>query len=244
MNTNWEILHDDNNNYIIELEKSNFLAFDIIVKDDIIEDNNNTQIVENLSIENDYMQYLTTSNDILKIKYDNSYNALDIIEMQQKVIGLLSRHYKLYRLDDIQFYIKYFLWLYKSSEYLALLIKQPINRNKSNNLMRSSYKFCNKKSDCHSQYGFLFNKKSKCCVNDHYVHHKIVSDIENLLNYISNHYETGKNNITLELELRKGIETISYVINHMFQELSSFTLYFDNKNKKKYNIKDFYKYHF
>jgi hypothetical protein len=89
-----------------------------------------------------------------------------------------------------------------------------------------------------SQYGFLFNKKSKNCINDHYVHNKIVSDIDNLLNYIKNN---NNNNLVLDVELRKGLETLNYVINHMYQELSSFMLYLNN-NKTKYNIYDFYKY--
>ena len=94
--------------------------------------------------------------------------------------------------------------------------------------MRSSYKFCNKKCDCHSQYGFLFNKQTRSCINDHYVHNKLVSDIDNLINYI----QKNINNPNLEIELRKGLETICYVINHMNQELSSFALYFgiDNIN--------------
>jgi hypothetical protein len=172
--------------------------------------------------------------DIIKLNYKTS-TPLDIINMQIKIIAYLLNYYKIYKLDEINIYVKYLSWISKTSEHLCNLIKQPINKNKSNMLMRSSYKFCNKKCDCQSQYGFLFNKKSRCCINDHYVHNKVISDIDNLLNLINNN-----NNNNLELELRKGLETINYVINHMYQELSSFMLYLNNNSK--YTIYDFYKY--
>jgi hypothetical protein len=164
-------------------------------------------------------------------------NPLEIISMQNKIIMYLLNYYKIYKLENINIYIKFLSWISLTSEYLCNLIKQPIKKNKTNLLMRSSYKFCNKNCDCQSQYGFLFNKKTRNCINDHYVHNKIISDIDNLLNYLKNN-----NEISLDIELRKGIETINYVINHMYQELSSFMLYLNN-NKTKYNIYDFYKYY-
>ena len=174
--------------------------------------------------------------EIIKLKYNN-YNPLEILSLQIKIISYLLNYYKMCKLDDLNIYIKYLSWIHETSEHLCNSITQPVNKNKTNLLMRSSYKFCNKKCDCQSQYGFLFNKKPRNCINDHYVHNKIVSDIDNLLNYIKN----STNNSTLDIELRKGLETINYVINHMYQELSSFMLYLNN-NKTKYNINDFYKY--
>lgn len=174
--------------------------------------------------------------EIIKLKYNN-YNPLEILSLQIKIISYLLNYYKMCKLDDLNIYTKYLSWIHETSEHLCNLITQPVNKNKTNLLMRSSYKFCNKKCDCQSQYGFLFNKKPRNCINDHYVHNKIVSDIDNLLNYIKN----STNNSTLDIELRKGLETINYVINHMYQELSSFMLYLNN-NKTKYNINDFYKY--
>jgi hypothetical protein len=174
--------------------------------------------------------------EIIKLKYNN-YNPLEILSLQIKIISYLLNYYKMCKLDDLNIYTKYLSWIHETSEHLCNSITQPVNKNKTNLLMRSSYKFCNKKCDCQSQYGFLFNKKPRNCINDHYVHNKIVSDIDNLLNYIKN----STNNSTLDIELRKGLETINYVINHMYQELSSFMLYLNN-NKTKYNINDFYKY--
>jgi len=217
-------INDDYNKDIIDAENKALESLSINVSNNII---NNIEIkTEKIEI---------NIEEIIKINYKNN-NPLEIINMQIKIISYLLNYYKICKLEEIDIYIKYLLWISNTSEYLCNLIKQPINKNKTNLLMRSSYKFCNKNCDCQSQYGFLFNKKSRNCINDHYVHNKIISDIDNLLNFISN----NNNNNNLELELRKGLETINYVINHMYQELSSFMLYLNNNSK--YTIYDFYKY--
>jgi hypothetical protein len=224
----WDI-NDDYNIEIIDAELKGFEEYNKINKDFVIDSSLNKIQKSSDKIE-------INTEDIIKLNYNN-YNPLEIISMQIKIISYLLNYYKMCKLDDISIYIKYISWIYETSEYLCNSINQPVNKNKTNLLMRSSYKFCNKKCDCQSQYGFLFNKKSRNCINDHYVHNKIVSDIDNLLNYINN----CNNNLTLDIELRKGLETLNYVINHMYQELSSFMLYLNN-NKTKYNINDFYKY--
>ena len=224
----WNI-NDEYNVEIINAELKGFEEYTKINKNLLINNsvNETKKVSEKIEINTD---------EILKLKYNN-YNPLEILSLQIKIISYLLNYYKMCKLDDINIYIKYLSWIHETSEHLCNSIVQPVNKNKTNLLMRSSYKFCNKKCDCQSQYGFLFNKKSRNCINDHYVHNKIVSDIDNLLNYIKN----SNNNSILDIELRKGLETINYVINHMYQELSSFMLYLNN-NKTKYNINDFYKY--
>jgi hypothetical protein len=226
----WNI-NDDYNVEIVNAELKGFEEYKKINKDCII--NNSLNEIKKSS---DKIEINTE--EIIKLNYNNN-NPLEIISLQIKIISYLLNYYKMCKLDDINIYIKYLSWICETSEYLCNLINQPVNKNKTNLLMRSSYKFCNKKCDCQSQYGFLFNKKSRSCINDHYVHNKIVSDIDNLLNYII--INNNNNNLTLDIELRKGLETLNYVINHMYQELSSFMLYLNN-NKTKYNINDFYKY--
>jgi hypothetical protein len=224
----WNI-NDEYNIEIINAELKGFEEFTKINKNLLINNsvNETKKVSEKIEMNTD---------EIIKLKYNN-YNPLEILSLQIKIISYLLNYYKMCKLDDINIYIKYLSWIHETSEHLCNSITQPVNKNKTNLLMRSSYKFCNKKCDCQSQYGFLFNKKSRNCINDHYVHNKIVSDIDNLLNYIKN----SNNNSTLDIELRKGLETLNYVINHMYQELSSFMLYLNN-NKTKYNINDFYKY--
>jgi len=224
----WNI-NDEYNIEIINAELKGFEEFTKINKNLLINNsvNETKKVSEKIEMNTD---------EIIKLKYNN-YNPLEILSLQIKIISYLLNYYKMCKLDDINIYIKYLSWIHETSEHLCNSITQPVNKNKTNLLMRSSYKFCNKKCDCQSQYGFLFNKKSRNCINDHYVHNKIVSDIDNLLNYINN----SNNNLVLDVELRKGLETLNYVINHMYQELSSFMLYLNN-NKTKYNINDFYKY--
>ena len=256
MTTNWQDINDYHNKEIIDVENKYLKNFNLST------DINIYNVVNDNIIINDEDDELNTINNILLINittFDRSnssecninnikyYNPLEIIEMQYKIINYLLKYFKKNHLDSFDVYKQYLVWICDSSEYLAILIKQPVNRNKTNVLMRSSYKFCNKKSDCQSQYGFLFNKPSRGCINDHYIHNKIVSDIDNLLNYIQRNLNinsgkdvsvgndsrtTGCTHVVLEMELRKGLETICYVINHMYQELSSFALYFSVGSNK------------
>lgn len=226
---NWAIINDEYNNEIIQIENKSIKDYNLDNNIEVIEENEENEILDTgeLVIE-----------EIIKIDINAiaKYNPLEIIKMQIKIIDHVIKYYKLNKILDSEFYITFFKWLYMTSEYLSYKIKQPIHKNKSNNLLRSSYKFCNKKADCCNQYGFLFNRKPKNCINDHYVHHKIVSDIDNLIFYLN------KNSPNIEQDMRKGLETINYVLNHMYQELSSFMVYFDAKTSR-YTINDFYRYY-
>jgi len=238
----WFYLNDENNKEIIEIERKYILNFKITNEPNSIL--NDEILVKEILVENEKSNIITNIDDIIKIERNalKKYNALEIIQMQVIIIDYVGKQFKIFKLEDINFYIKYMSWIQLSSLYLTDLIRQPVHKNKTNILMRSSYKFCNKMTDCTSQYGFLFNKKCRNCINDHYVHNKIISDIDNLLNFLKNNY--NKDNVLLEQDIRKGIETITYVLNHMQQELSSFTIYFGNcTGNKKYTIKDFYRYY-
>jgi hypothetical protein len=230
----WVEINDNYNYDIINIEQSNIISFNL---------NGNT--IKPLHVDENKISVIKedeiTVEEILKIDNNSikKYNPLEIIKLQLKIIDNIIKYYKLNRLLNVDFYILNLKWIYMTSEYLCLLIKQPIHKNKGLNLIRSSYKFCNKKADCSNQYGFLFDKRSKNCINDHFVHNKIVSDIDNLLFHLT---KSCKINDSLEQDVRKGLETINYVLNHMSQELSSFMVYFGN-NISKYSIKDFYRYH-
>lgn len=232
---NWKDLNDAHNQDIILVEIEHINTFvsppQLVSKDGSIDGF--------VSLNDDVLVLKESINANIMTLDASKYNALQIIEFQLKIINYLLKHFKVNRLQSIDDYEPYLTWISKTSEALAVSIKQPINRTKYNTLMRSSYKFCNKKSDCQSHYGFLFQKKTKCCMNDHYVHNKIVSDIDNLLEYLKKNSHSEQNKVIIETELKKGLETINYVINHMFQELSSFMLYL---GKSKYSVKDFYRY--
>ena len=246
----WYNINDVYNKEIIDKETAMILSF---CDDALVDPKNEGDVVTAV----DSTSVLLPLEQILEIRPPNKtndksnsaslshYNPLEIIQMQIIVISHVLKHFKMFKLDNIDVINQGLSWIFKSSSYLANSIKQAINTNKTNQLMRSSYKFCNKKCDCVNQYGFLFSKRSKSCIHDHYVHHKIVSDIDNLLNYIKRNRNNREQLINLEIEVRKSLETLNYVINHMNQELSSFVLYFgdlnSNAKKPKYNIRDFYR---
>jgi len=86
---------------------------------------------------------------------------------------------------------------------------------------RCSYKFCVSAALCHYNYPEK-NKKSKGCYSDHYVHHKVVRDVESLKEYVERTYTSG--NVTMirnNQEIIKCINTIAYVLKHMYDELWS-----------------------
>lgn len=235
----WKDINDSWNQEII-LKEINCIKYFISPSKDTFETSVTTSSENVINLSDDVNSSKDViDNTILTLDY-KILNPLQILEHQIKVINYLLKLFKVTRLQEINDYEPYLLWIYNTSEYLALSIHQTINRTKSNTLIRSSYKFCNKKCDCQSHYGFLFQKKTKCCINDHYVHHKVAYDIINLIDYLKRHIYTDHNKVIVETELKKGLETINYVLNHMYQELSSFMLYL---GKSKYTVKDFYRCH-
>jgi len=82
------------------------------------------------------------------------------------------------------------------------------NESKKKGIMRNSYKFC--------EYGCLckFNyEQGYRCYSQHYVYGLVCQDILGITDYI-------KNNVIDVNEIKTSINTITYVINHMFEELS------------------------
>jgi hypothetical protein len=77
-------------------------------------------------------------------------------------------------------------------------------------LQRSSYKFC--ENGCYCEFNYNFSK-NKGCFSKHYIHNILYNDIASLIKYIET---TEKLNFN---EIRKSLHTISFVLNHMFDEL-------------------------
>jgi len=112
---------------------------------------------------------------------------------------------------------------------------------KKDKIIRSSYKFCNYKHECTYNY----EKGKKGCYADHYPHNMIHADCDALLECI-NLYYTDDNEIQNK-ELVRCINTISFVIRHMYEEINNLCLYStreehdkfhfikSNNNQKKFN---------
>lgn len=91
-------------------------------------------------------------------------------------------------------------------------------------ISRCSYKFCIQTYCCQYNYpeGKKKGKPSKGCYSDHYPHYKVYQDIISLQSYIRRIHETNNNymiTIRSNQEIIKCINTIAYVIKHMYDEL-------------------------
>jgi len=204
--------------------------------------NNNQNTVQNkvIQIETDYqiklkeIEELCTNNEkIEKIKEENS---LKIIQKELDIIKLLTKYSLQNNQLNYTFCINSLNLLFILSETLRIRLGQnEINVEKKiyldDNISRCSYKFCNFKDSCNYNY----NKTKNMCYQDHYVHNMVSIDLKILMDYIEQKYSDTK--IVLHnKEILKTINTLSYVINHMENELKSKCLYLPENEIESYHF--------
>lgn len=197
----------------------------------ILNNNNNQNTVQNkvIQIETEYqiklkeIEELCTNNEkIEKIKKENS---LKILQKELDIIKLLTKYSLQNNQLNYTFCINSLKLLFILSETLRIRLNQSeINVEKKiysdDNISRCSYKFCNFKDSCNYNY----NKTKNMCYQDHYVHNMVSVDLKILMDYIDQKY--GDTKVVLHnKEILKTINTLSYVINHMENELKSKCLY-------------------
>ena len=190
---------------------------------------------ENVSITLDEPDIINKINQILNYEDDviNSKPSLDLLKDQELVTSYLSRYFIQNTKLNHTFVLTKVLWLMKISKILAVRINQKIithakNKKKNTNVSRSSYKFCVHNSQCEYNYG---TKKKSCC-SDHYVHAFIYADLQSLENYIKTKTITNEC-FESNREITKCINTIAYVVRHMYDELRNVCLYQKENNYEK-----------
>ena len=155
---------------------------------------------------------------------------LDILNTISLLARNLKFQYKKKFNEDVETCIH---WLVYSLECInktcAGLMKknnQDIQSNNKKNgpLSRNSYKFCEYGYDCRFNYS-----EDSHCYSQHYVYNLVSSDIEHLLAFINkiDEFDDGHYN-----EIRISINTITYVINHMYEELNKLKNYRREKYEK------------
>lgn len=217
--------------YINILKNSNLKSNEDIIENKLnnIELEYNNNLVELNNICND-MNYLNT------IKKQNS---LVILQKELEIIKLLTKYALQNNQLDYDFFYKSLKFLYELSEILRIRINQKeiIHENKiftPNNLPRCSYKFCSFKDAC--SYNYNINSKNQC-YQDHYVHRMVSADLAILIEYIEQKF-IDPNFIIYNKEILKTINTLSFVINHMENELKSKCMYL---NESEWNACHFIK---
>ena len=219
-------------------QKSNIEINNIDKYINILKNNNlksNEDLIDNKlnQIETEYENNLIKLNNICN---DDNYlneniknkNSLIILQKELKIIKLLAKYALQNNQLDYIFFHKSLKFLYKLSEILRIRLNQKeiIHENKiliPNNLPRCSYKFCSFKDVC--SYNYNITSKNQC-YQDHYVHRMVSADLAILIEYIEEKFKDS-NFVIHNKEILKTINTLSFVINHMENELYSKCMYLD-----------------
>ncbi len=230
------------NNYALPLkieedklnEYINILKVTIQTNDDDILQNKVEQI------ESDYLEKLKIleieCNNINSIDNYKKKNSLDILQKELDVIKLLTKYSLQNNTLEFNFFIAALRFLYELSEILRIRIgqKEIVHDTKNGNvsISRCSYKFCNYKDAC--VYNYNVKNKSQC-YQDHYVHRMVSADLLVLIDYVTTKFE-NQLQIIPNKEILKSINTLSFVINHMENELRSKCMYNDESEWEKFHF--------
>lgn len=168
----------------------------------------------------------------------SKFNSLKLIEEELKLIKLLSKYTLQNNYLNYTFFIKSLKILENISNILSNRLKlneiEHKHKNYNNYIPRCSYKFCSFKNECFYNYNM---KTKNVCYQDHYVHNMVLADIIILKEYIE--FKFNENKLIIpNKEILKSINTLSFVIEHMYSELKSRCLYLnDDEIEKEHFIK-------
>ncbi len=221
MNIDWVKSADSHNSNILILENK-FRANAIISTADLLEDKpiNKTDYRTNFSVDNEDVN--EELEKILVKKPNDSMNSLTLLDHEYFLIQYISKHIQQYKIQSeyVQKYIRYLTWISDASLILSNRLKlTKINKEFTGELIKRTYDFCPHRSNCQINYG---KKKGKCCA-PHYVHNIVHHDINMMIKYLEKYKESTSFLYDNEIfKILKQINTIQFVINQMFLELSSF----------------------
>jgi hypothetical protein len=231
----WVSSFDENNNYLISLENkyktSCRLSLNEIVGTTI---ENKSNDIFNFSVENESIN--NKMKEIITIVEFNKLKDLDLLEKEALIIIYVNRFLLKNKLteESKHFFIDLFTWIKNVSDYLS----NKLNLNKISHskrfkdeylINRCSYKFCNYKDNCE----FNYDKKGKKCNSDHYVHNMVEADCTSLIDYLLNN---NLEKVDHHNEMMKCINTLMFVINHMYNELKNKIYYSSSKDETELHL--------
>jgi len=188
----------------------------------------------NFSIDNE--KILEKITNITKLENINKINSLQLLQFEDLITNYLSRYLIQNTVVTYSFINSLLNWILKTSEVLAGRIKQSLKKHSSarkyrSSIPRSSYKFCTYKDKCEYNY----KKSSNGCCADHYIHSSVHADILALQEFIDKQ-DIKDDKIQGNREINKCINTLSYVIRHMWEELNNICLYVNKDKYEEYHI--------
>lgn len=173
-------------------------------------------------------------NNILTSDY-KSENILQIVSKQNTIVSNLLKTFRTTRSEENNWnkYRDSLVWILESSKFIVSKVGMSVQLFKTDKIYRSSYKFCNKKDECEITYCHIIKPgtySNAVCKNDHYVHNKIISDLTCLISVIDEKQSKNtENNMPIINDLRICLDTLNFVINHMYQELNNYNIYYSKK---------------
>lgn len=197
---------EDNNDDILSNKENIQNEVEKICIEDILEKNienlNSNKIIQYESMLAYYVQVLLENTIMNKLKIQNNINFNEEFD----------------KFNDI---INYLTWISKSSEFLCKKIGQEIVHHipdKQPIIVRSSYNFCTKNTQCKNFYN---KDEIPTCKEHHYVHTLLKYDVDSIINYLSyiinNNINLSKDDIN---NIYVSIKTICYVARHMSKEIN------------------------
>lgn len=177
-----------------------------------------------------------TSNEIIMHECSISYFVQVLVEGSGNNKNKTSKLYdNELSLDKLQSIIEYFSWISLSSEILAKRIGQELliygnDENNKPSIVRSSYNFCTKYTQCKNFYS---KEDIPSCREHHYVHSLLKYDIDSVISFLN--YVTKNNSEMTKEEIDNiylSIKTICFVTRHMAKEISYID--FLTKNNSEY----------
>jgi len=221
----WANLNDSYNLDIILIENQNLK--DYIPKDGVKENLKKAETTVNME---------DIISDIMSKDF-SSDTLLQILTKQNTVISYFLKLFRTSKSEDISFekFKPGLTWILETSKFMTSKTNTFIQFFKTDKIYRSSYKFCNKKDECEALYCNVIKtntNRTPKCNGDHYVHNKIVSDLSCLIVVLETKTDTISN------DLRVCLDTINFVINHMYQELNTFAIY--NSKQPNFDINKYY----
>ena len=187
----------------------------------------------NFSLDNE--KILNEIKSIVLINDFKKYSTLNILKKQDLLSSYLSKSIQNTNIN-MDFLIEILNWLMETSKELNNRIGLKLYTHsdtliKQDKVIRSSYKFCNFKHNC----SYNYDNKKKGCYADHYVHNMVYADVHALIKCISKFYTEA--DVIQNKEIVKCINTISFVIRHMYEELHNLCMYCtDESEHNKYHV--------
>ena len=176
--------------------------------------------------------------DLLSQK-DIDGSGIDKLKYQSLMTDYLKQYIHSKDQFDINHVLEVLDWILRISDHFCNKmglerLHHGFKKRSSDSIARSSYRFCSQGYDC--QYHYELDKYSGCR-SQHYVHNIVYADIEALISYLQK-VKHGWTKLNYQ-EVITSLNTISFVVNHMYKELYYVDFYHQGQSEKYHQVRQY-----